>query len=126
MRATITTGTLTRKTEPHQKCSSSQPPVTGPIATATPAIAAQMAMAWARSFRSVNTLVMIDRVAGMISAPPMPIRARVAINWSALLACDDRTEAVPMMARPMARAPRRPKRSPSEPIVSSRPANTRM
>ena len=52
-------------------------------------------MAWARSFRSVNTLVMIERVAGMISAPPTPMRARVAISWSALLANDDRIEPCP-------------------------------
>ena len=31
--ATSTTGTLTMNTDPHQKCSSSQPPVTGPSAT---------------------------------------------------------------------------------------------
>ena len=34
--ATITTGTFTKKTEPHQKCSSSQPPLIGPAATAMP------------------------------------------------------------------------------------------
>ena len=96
------------------------------MATATPAVAAQMAMAWARSFRSVNTLVMIDSVAGMISAPPTPMRARVAMSWSALVENDDRIDAMPMIDRPMASAPRRPKRSPREPIVSSRPANTRM
>ena len=31
-----------------------------------------------------NTLVMIDSVAGMISAPPMPMKARVAMSWLAL------------------------------------------
>ena len=125
-RATTTTGTLTRKTEPHQKCSSSQPPVTGPMATAMPAVADQMAMAWARSFRSVKTLVRIDSVAGMISAAPMPMIARVAMRWLASVANAEAIDAEPMIVRPMARAPRRPNRSPSEPIVSSRPANTRM
>ena len=125
-RATTTTGTLTRKTEPHQKCSRSQPPVTGPMATAMPAVADQMAMAWARSRRSVNTLVMIESVAGMISAAPMPMIARVAMRWLALVAKAEAIDAEPMIVRPMARAPRRPNRSPSEPIVSSRPANTRM
>ena len=28
-----------------------------------------------------NTLVMIDRVAGMMNAPPMPMSARVPISW---------------------------------------------
>ncbi len=96
------------------------------MATATPAMAAQMAMAWARSFRSVNTLVMIDRVAGITSAPPMPMTARAAMRWLALVENDDRSDAMPMIDRPMASAPRRPKRSPREPIVSSSPANTRM
>ena len=44
-RATATTGTLIISTEPHQKCSSSQPPVTGPRATARPAVAAHTAIA---------------------------------------------------------------------------------
>ena len=48
-RATITIGTFTRKTEPHQKCSSRNPPATGPRAMPRPAMPAQMAMAWARS-----------------------------------------------------------------------------
>ena len=47
--ATSTTGTLTMNTDPHQKCSSSQPPVTGPSATLSPAVAAQIEMAAARS-----------------------------------------------------------------------------
>ena len=42
-RATMTIGTLTRNTEPHQKCSSSQPPSDGPRATPRPATPAQIA-----------------------------------------------------------------------------------
>ena len=79
-RPTITTGTLIRKTEPHQKCSSSQPPVTGPMATPRPETPAQMPMALARSAGSVKTLVRMDRVAGMISAPPMPMNARAPMS----------------------------------------------
>ena len=30
-----------------------------------------------------KTLVMIDSVAGMMNAPPMPMNARVAMSWSA-------------------------------------------
>jgi hypothetical protein len=70
--------------------------------------------------------MMMDRVAGMISAPPTPMTARVAMSWSALLASDDAIEATPMMARPIASAPRRPNLSPSAPMASSSPANTRM
>ena len=75
-RATMTTGTLIISTEPHQKCSSSQPPVTGPRATARPAVAAHTAMATARSLATVKTLTRIARVAGNISAAPTPIAAR--------------------------------------------------
>jgi hypothetical protein len=69
---------------------------------------------------------MIERVAGMIIAPPTPMSARVAMSWSASLANADRIDPVPMIASPMARAPRRPNLSPSEPMVRSRPAKTRM
>ena len=71
--ATITTGTLTKKIEPHQKCSSSQPPLTGPAATAMPVTALQMPIALARSLGSRNTFVMIASVAGKMSAAPIPI-----------------------------------------------------
>src|SRR5579872_1594649 len=62
---TMTMGTLTRKTEPHQKCERSQPPTTGPIATPRPEVPDQMPMARARSGGFVNTFVRIDRVEGM-------------------------------------------------------------
>ena len=39
------TGTLTRNTEPHQKCSSRKPEAIGPIAAPPPDMPAQMAMA---------------------------------------------------------------------------------
>jgi hypothetical protein len=76
-----TMGTLIRKTEPHQKCSSSTPPSTGPIATARPTAPAQTPMARGRS-RGSKTLAMIERVAGMTAAAPRPISARAAISWS--------------------------------------------
>ena len=54
--------------------------MTGPSATATPATPDQRPIASARSRVSVNTLVRIDSVAGMISAAPMPMTARAAIS----------------------------------------------
>src|SRR5947199_10655498 len=42
MSAKITTGTLTRNTEPHQKWVSSQPPTTGPIPMPSPDTPAQV------------------------------------------------------------------------------------
>ena len=43
---------------------------------------------------------MIDSVAGMMNAPPMPMNARVAISWSALVANADASEPRPKTTRP--------------------------
>src|SRR6266508_4193137 len=77
------TGTLMKKTEPHQKFSSSQPPMTGPMAMPIPEKPAQMPMARPRSSAG-KTLVTIESVEGMISAPPMPMSARKPIRLPGL------------------------------------------
>ena len=66
------TGTLTRKTDFQSNHSSSRPPGSGPRPMPTAAMPAQMPIALPRSSRG-KTFVMIDSVAGMISAPPTPI-----------------------------------------------------
>ena len=71
------------KIEPHQKWSSRKPPTTGPSATPTPAVAAQMPTAVARSRGSGKTLISSDSVAGMMNAAPAPMTARAAISRSA-------------------------------------------
>ena len=119
-----TTGRLIRKTEPHQKCSSSQPPVTGPMATPRPETPAQMPMALARSAGSVKTLVRMDSVAGMISAPPMPMKARAPMSAPADPLNAAAADPMPKMARPAVRARRRPNLSPRAPAVRSRLAKT--
>ena len=81
-RASAVSGTLTRKIEPHPKWSSSTPPATGPSATPTPAVAAQMPIAVARSRGSVKTLMRSESVAGMMNAAPAPMTARAAISAS--------------------------------------------
>ena len=93
-------GTLIRKTEPHQKWSSSSPPTIGPTAMATPTAEAQMPMARGRS-RGSNTLVMMDSVCGMTAAPPRPIAARAQISWSGVCAYEDTSEDRPNRAMPM-------------------------
>ena len=124
-RATTTTGTLIISTEPHQKCSSNQPPVTGPRATARPAVAAHTAMATARSLATVKTLTRIASVAGNISAAPTPIAARHAIRALAEPAVAPRAENVANRPRPPIRTHLRPTRSPKLPAAISRPAKTR-
>ena len=102
-RPTTTIGTLTMNTEPHQKCSSSTPPVIGPSPRPSADTPAQTPMALLRSAGSVKTLVMIERVDGMMNAPPMPIRPRVKISMTALLANAESSDPMPNTARPKAR-----------------------
>ena len=89
----------------------------GPTATPSPLIAPQMPIAFARSPRSVNTFVMIESVAGKISAAPMPMTARTAIS---ALGVSTRTRerdsppntTSPASRRPCARTGRRGSRRP--------------
>ncbi len=67
---------------------------------------------------------MIDSVAGMMNAPPMPMTPRVRISWFGVCASADAIDPIPNTAMPNCNAPRRPKRSPRLPAVSSKPANT--
>ena len=89
----------------------------------TAASAAQIAIAFPRSV-PVNRLAMIERVAGMISAAPTPIAARTAITSLAESAMRAPRLASPKIDTPAWSASLRPKRSPSVPKTSSRPANT--
>ncbi|KAG1433819.1 hypothetical protein G6F55_014653 [Rhizopus delemar] len=81
--ASSTIGTLIRSTEPHQKCSSSTPPTTGPSAAPPEATDAQMPMATARSRASGKVGRMRDRVAGIIMAAPTASSTRAAIRAGA-------------------------------------------
>ena len=86
-------------------------------------MAAHIPMALPRS-RSGKTLVMMDRVAGMMNAPPTPIEARLRISVSGESASADANEPSPKIRKPTWSAGRRPNRSPRLPAVSSSPANT--
>ena len=100
MRPRITIGTLTRKTDPHQKWASRMPPLIGPMPMPSADTPAQMPMARPRSRASVNTLVSTDNVDGMMNAPPTPMSARVAISTSASVANADSSEPMPNTDRP--------------------------
>ena len=108
MSATATIGMFTKNTEPHQKCSRSQPPRMGPAATDSPATPDHAPIAAARSFGSTKTLVRIASVAGKISAAPMPISARAAMSASALSTSPARTEVAAKASSPTTSARRRP------------------
>ncbi len=124
MSAVAPIGMFTQNTELHEKCSSNRPPVIGPTATASPETPAQMAIARPRSRGSRKTLVRIDNVAGMISAPPTPMKARVKISCVAEFERAAAADPIPNSTMPACSAPLRPKRSDRLPLVSSRPANT--
>ncbi len=98
---------MTRNTEPHQKWLSNTPPTTGPVAAATPATAVQMAMARPRS-RSLKMLPRIDKVAGMVAAPPRPITPRATASCSGLVVNAATAEAVPNTLSPTSSRVRRP------------------
>jgi hypothetical protein len=64
-------GTLTKKIELQPACSVSNPPTSGPIASADAETPTQMPIAVPR-WRGGNAAVMIESVAGFMSAAPAP------------------------------------------------------
>jgi hypothetical protein len=116
------TGTLIRKTEPHQKCSSNSPPTIGPTAMPPVKAPVQTPIAARRCVGSVNMPRSSARVDGASVAPPMPSSALATMSSSAFGAYAASTEAAPNAAAPMRSSLRRPMRSPSAPIVNRRPA----
>ena len=111
-----------RNTDPNQKCVSRKPLTSGPIAPATPVVAAQIAIALARS-PAGKTFTRIDSVDGMMNAAPRPMTARQPMICQMSVACDA-AAATKKVASPNCSAPLRPNRSPSAPVVNSSPAKT--
>ena len=100
MNAAITTGTLIRNTEPHQKCLSSSPPIMGPKALPTMDRQLHRAIARLRSRSSSKVIRMSARVAGIIVAAPIARIARAPINAPGVGANAAAREASPNNARP--------------------------
>jgi hypothetical protein len=65
-------------------------------------------MALVRSAGSVNTLVMIDNVAGMMNAPPTPMIARAAMSSVVVFVSAAASDPAAKMASPPASARCRP------------------
>ena len=118
------TGTASRNTEPHQKCSMSRPPTIGPSADPAAKPDAQIAIATRRWSRSWNTLRSSDSVEGMSIAPKKPRTALAAISSSAVGANAAAAETAANPVAPISSTVRRPIRSPRLPIATSRPART--
>ena len=90
-----------------------------------PDTAAQVAIARGRSF-SGNRLVISDSVAGIISAPPRPMRPRTTISWIGLEPHRRRGRPEAEDGQTGQQQPPAANRSPAFPEVSSRPAKTTM
>ena len=123
--ASATIGTLMKKIDCQEKCSIRTPPSTGLPTRPSIDTEPQAAIALPRSSSS-KTVMRIDRVDGMISAPPTPIATRTAITSPGLVHQVAASEAAPKSSRPISITFRRPNRSPRLPEVSRRPAKTRM
>ena len=105
--ASAASGTFTRKTDPHQKCSSSRPDPAGPRAAAPADTPAQVAIALPRSSVG-NTLLMIDRVEGITKAAATPMTDRAAMTMPAESATTATAAPTRNSASPTCSAPLRP------------------
>jgi len=111
---TAATGTLIRKIARQLPASSSHPPRNGAIAAETPLNPAHVPIARVRS-AGWKAASMIARLAGVISAPPMPCTARAAMSQPMPGAAAHSTDAAVNQPSPARNTRRRPQRSLSEP-----------
>ena len=116
--APTATGTLRKKIDCQLTLSTRKPPTTGPIASAIAETPAQVPIALPRSSGG-KALVMIDSVAGIISAEPVPCTARQATSQVSLGEKPIAALAEAKMTTPARKILRRPNRSPRRPPVTS-------
>ena len=124
-RASTTTGTLIRKTEPHQKLSSSHPPSSGPTGKAMKVAPITTAMARGRS-SSVNMTGITAIDIGKMAAAPRPSTARAAISSADEVENAHAADEAPNSTSAISSSFLRPIRSPSRPAGSSAAASTRL
>ncbi len=122
--AATATGTLIQKTERQPIPSTSTPPRTGPRDMLTPMTAPQTPMAFARSRRSRNVLVMMDIATGLSMEPPTACSARNAMSAPVVGAALHSNEPRPNRMSPVWNTRRRPIRSAVDPASRSRHAIT--
>ena len=119
---TIPTGTFSQKIHCHEMPSTTAPPTSGPIATASPAIPDHAPSASPRFSRATAALRMV-RVSGVTIAAPSPCTERAAMSQSADGANAAAADAAVNMPTPMMNMRLRPKRSPSAAPVRTKTAN---
>ena len=116
-------GTLTRKIAGQPNACVSTPPSSTPSEPPTPPIAPHTPRARLRSRPSVNEVAMIARLAGEITAPPMPCSVRAPISSVRESASAHASDAIANSAVPARNTRRRPSRSAARPPSSRKPAN---
>ncbi len=123
--APAATGRFRKKIDCQLTLWTRKPPTTGPMARAIAETPAHVPIAFPRSAGG-NALVMIDSVAGIISAAPTPWTARQATSHVSLGANPMAPLARAKIVTPARKALRRPNRSPSRPPVTSSTAKERV
>ena len=116
-------GRFTRKIHRHPKVSVSTPPSNGPRAAAELITAPQTPKAAAR-YLPRNVADTVDRVFGMIIAPPMPCNARAVSSMPASCDVAASNELATKITVPIWNTSLRPLASPSLPKGSSNAAST--
>ena len=122
--ATRQMGMLTKKIHRQDRPLVSTPPSTGPMAVAMPVVAPKMPKAVPRS-RPRKALASRARPVANTAAPPMPWKARARVSCSTVWAAPHAVDPTVKTTSPMTKTRRRPKRSASDPAVSSRAARLR-
>ena len=116
-------GMLTRKIQCHDTHWVRAPPASGPIAAA-PEITAPHTPKAAARYLPRNTAFTVESVAGMIIAAPRACTARAAISPAASPELAANTLPATNTTSPTRKSNRRPHRSASRPVDSSRAAST--
>ena len=122
--ATTPIGTLIQKTADQSTWSTRKPPSSGPSASPSDEMPAQIPIAVATCLRG-NAVTMIESESGFMSAPPEPCTARAMISWWSFVASAHAAELRVKMASPTRNMRFRPKRSPSLPPSRISAANVR-
>ena len=124
MMPAMPTGTLMKKIQLQLICSVRMPPISGPIASAIADTPTQIPIAVPRC-RGGKVAVMIESVAGFISAAPTPWTTRAPIRNAAPVARPHASEEAVKIVRPTMKISRRPSMSASLPPVSMSTAKVR-
>ncbi len=118
---TTVSGRLIQNAARHEACSTSQPPITGPLSPPSPPTAAHTAIARRRNSGSGNMWCRAPRVAGISSAAPAPMPHRAVITCHGSPASAPPAEEAPHTATPTTKQRRRPHRSVTAPTARTLP-----